>query len=115
MNKLTWDRENFYLDGEPFRMVAGDIHYFRIHPSDWESRLDLALDFGLNTVQTYVPWNAHEPRRGEFDFLGMLDLSAFLSLCGKKGLRCFFAPHHSYARNGILADFPHGFLPTESS
>ena len=23
---------------------------------------------GLNTIDVYVPWNLHEPRRGEFDF-----------------------------------------------
>ena len=30
MNKLTWDKQGFYLDGEPFRIIAGDMHYFRI-------------------------------------------------------------------------------------
>ena len=74
MNRLTFDRDNFYLDGKPFRIISGDIHYFRIHEKDWEERLDLAIDFGLNTVQTYVPWNAHEPRPGVYRFDGMLDL-----------------------------------------
>lgn len=92
MNKLTFDQNSFYLDGEPFRMIAGDIHYFRIHPNDWAKRLDLAVDFGFNTVQTYVPWNAHEPKKGEFNFEGMLDLGAFLKLCGEKGLKVLFRP-----------------------
>ncbi len=92
MNKLTFDKNSFYLDGEPFRMIAGDIHYFRIHPKDWEKRLDLALDFGLNTIQTYVPWNMHEPRPGEFDFSGMLDLGAYLKLCQEKGLKVLLRP-----------------------
>lgn len=64
MNQLTFDRNGFYLDGRPFRIISGDIHYFRIHEKDWGKRLDLALDFGLNTIQTYVPWNAHEPKPG---------------------------------------------------
>ena len=92
MNKLTFDKNSFYLDGEPFRMIAGDIHYFRIHQNDWAKRLDLAVDFGLNTVQTYVPWNAHEPKKGEFNFEGMLDLGAFLRLCGEKGLKVLLRP-----------------------
>jgi len=92
MNKLTWDRDSFYLDGEPFRMIAGDIHYFRIHPADWGKRLDRALEFGLNTVQTYVPWNAHEPRPGEYNFSGFLDLGAYLRLCGEKGLKVLLRP-----------------------
>ena len=92
MNKLTWDKQGFYLDGEPFRILAGDIHYFRIHPSDWGRRLNLAVDFGLNCIQTYVPWNAHEPRPGEYCFDGMLDLGEFLRLAGEKGLRVLLRP-----------------------
>ena len=38
-NHLTFDRNSFYLDGKPFRMIAGDIHYFRIHEKDWSKRL----------------------------------------------------------------------------
>ena len=53
MNKLTYDKKTFYLDGEPFRIIAGDIHYYRIHENDWERHLDLAKDFGLNTIQTH--------------------------------------------------------------
>ena len=92
MNRLTFDGDGFYLDGKPFRIISGDIHYFRIHEKDWEKRLDLALDFGLNTVQTYVPWNAHEPRPGEYDFGGMLDIGGFLKLCGEKGLKVLLRP-----------------------
>ncbi len=92
MNKLTFDRNTFYLDGEPFRIIAGDIHYFRIHEKDWEKRLDLALDFGINTIQTYVPWNMHEPTPGVFDFSGMLDLGAYLKLCAEKGLKVLLRP-----------------------
>ena len=33
---------------------------------------------GFNTVETYVPWNLHEPRPGELDFAGGLDLARFL-------------------------------------
>ena len=92
MNKLTHDKKTFYLDGEPFRIIAGDIHYYRIHENDWERHLDLAKDFGLNTIQTYVPWNMHEPRRGEYNFSGMLDLGAYLKLCADKGLKVLLRP-----------------------
>ena len=107
MNKLTFDRDNFYLDGEPFRLIGGDIHYFRIHPKDWEKRLDLAVDFGLNTIQTYVPWNAHEPHPGVYDFDGMLDLGAFLKLCGEKGLKVLLRPSPY-----ICSEWDEGGLPS---
>lgn len=92
MNKLTFDRNTFYLDGEPFRIIAGDIHYFRIHQNDWEKRLQLAKDFGLNTIQTYVPWNAHEPHPGVYNFDGMLDLGAYLKVCGELGFKVLLRP-----------------------
>lgn len=92
MNRLTFDSQFFYLDGKPFRIIAGDIHYFRIHEKDWEKRLEAAVAFGLNTVQTYVPWNAHEPEPGQFDFSGRLGLGAFLKLCSEKGLKVLLRP-----------------------
>lgn len=92
MNKLTFDGNGFYLGGKPFRIIAGDIHYFRIHPDRWEHTLDFAVDFGLNAIQTYVPWNAHEYEPGKFDFTGMLNIGKFLELCGKKGLKVLLRP-----------------------
>ena len=69
--------------------------------------LDLAKDFGLNTIQTYVPWNKHEPKKGVFDFEGMLDLAAYLKLAQEKGLyvmlRC--APY-------ICSEWDLGGLPS---
>jgi len=92
MNTLIFDQNSFYLDGKPFRMIAGDVHYFRIHPSRWEEVLDLSADFGLNTIQSYVPWNAHEPEPGVYDFSGLLDLAKFLSICQEKGLKVLLRP-----------------------
>ena len=110
MNTLTFDKNGFYLDGKPFRMVAGDIHYFRIHEKDWEKRLDLAIDFGLNTIQTYVPWNAHEPKKGEFNFNGMLDLGAFLKLCAQKGLKVLLRPSPYICSEWDLGGLPSRLL-----
>ena len=35
---------------------------------------------GLNTVTTYIPWNAHEPAPGEFDFSDTLNIIRFLEV-----------------------------------
>ncbi|MBO5280089.1 MAG: beta-galactosidase, partial [Clostridia bacterium] len=111
MNKLTWDKQGFYLDGEPFRILSGDMHYFRIHPSDWGKRLDLAVDFGLNCIQTYVPWNAHEPRPGEYCFEGMLDLGEYLRLAGEKGLRVLLRPSPYICSEWDFGGLPSWLLP----
>ena len=47
---------------------------------------------GLNTVETYVPWNLHEETRGTFDFQGMLDLVSFVRLAEKLGLYVIVRP-----------------------
>ena len=64
--------DTFLLDGDPFTILSGSIHYFRVHPSDWHNSLYNLKAMGFNTVETYVPWNLHEPRPGEFDFAGGL-------------------------------------------
>lgn len=35
---------------------------------------------GLNAIETYIPWNLHEPFPGSFRFSGMLDLRQFLDI-----------------------------------
>ena len=65
-------RDTFYLDGEPFRIISGSIHYFRTVPEYWRDRLEKLKAMGANTVETYIPWNMHEKKKGEFDFSGML-------------------------------------------
>nr|XP_023026961.1 beta-galactosidase-1-like protein 3 [Leptinotarsa decemlineata] len=57
------------------------MHYFRVPKNYWRDRLRKMRAAGLNTVETYVPWNLHEPRPGEFDFgNGNNDMSEFLNL-----------------------------------
>ena len=54
-------KDTFYLNGEPFQIISGSIHYFRVVPEYWRDRLEKLKAMGCNTVETYVPWNAHEP------------------------------------------------------
>ncbi len=92
MSLLIIEKDHLTLDGKPFYLASGDMHYFRVLPGGWTRRLELMRDFGLPAVQTYVPWNAHEPRPGEFDFSGRLDLAAFLRLCDEPGLKVLLRP-----------------------
>ncbi len=87
-------------------IVSGAIHYFRIHPGEWSDRLDKAVAFGLNTVETYVPWNLHEPRRGEFNFSGIADLERFMAEVGKHDLKLILRPGPY-----ICAEWENGGLP----
>ena len=89
---LTYDKNGFYLNGEKFFLVSGDIHYFRIYPTEWHRHFKLAKDFGLTAIQTYVPWNLHEPEKGKFDFSGRLDICAFLDMATEYGLKVLLRP-----------------------
>ncbi|CAL8085951.1 unnamed protein product [Orchesella dallaii] len=71
----------FTLNGREIRIISGAMHYFRVHPAQWRDRLRKLRAMGANAVETYVPWNLHEFRKGEFDFgNGTNDLSEFLDV-----------------------------------
>ncbi len=70
MESVTVHDNRFLLDGEPFRVLAGATHYFRVVPEYRSDRLRKLRFMGLNTLETYVAWNLHESKPGEFDFDG---------------------------------------------
>ena len=76
-------KKEFLLNGQPFKILSGAIHYFRIHPYDWEHSLYNLKALGFNTVETYVPWNLHEPQKGEFHFEDRLDLEKIFDVSSK--------------------------------
>ena len=78
IHKLTRNGERFYLDGEPFTIRSGAIHYFRVPRPYWRDRLLKLKECGFNTVETYVAWNVHESHEGDFGFSGENDVAAFL-------------------------------------
>ena len=43
-------------------------------------------------MQTYVPWNLHEPRPGELVWTGFADLQRFLQLAQSAGLLVLLRP-----------------------
>jgi len=76
----------FMLDGKPFQIVAGEMHYARIPREYWRARLRMAKAMGLNTITTYVFWNFHEPQPGFFDFKGQHDVAEFVREAQSEGL-----------------------------
>ena len=99
-------RDNFYLDGEPFKIISGSIHYFRTVPEYWRDRLEKLKAMGANTVETYIPWNLHEKKKGEFDFSGMLDVERFIRTAQELGLYVIIRPSPY-----ICAEWEMGGLP----
>ncbi|MFF2371321.1 beta-galactosidase family protein [Agromyces sp. NPDC058110] len=97
---------DFELDGAPFRVLSGALHYFRVHPDLWADRIRTARLMGLNTIETYVAWNRHAPHQGEWHASNGLDLGRFLDLVAAEGM-------HAIVRPGpyICAEWDNGGLP----
>ncbi|MET9443417.1 beta-galactosidase [Streptomyces sp. NPDC006610] len=108
MPALTTTSDGFLLHGEPLRIISGAMHYFRVHPDQWADRLRKARLMGLNTVETYVPWNAHQPDPdGPLVLDGILDLPRYLSLAKAEGLHVLLRPGPF-----ICAEWDGGGLPS---
>lgn len=107
MTSFTIGDTDFLRDGRKHQVIAGALHYFRIHPDQWQDRIRKARLMGLNTIETYVAWNAHEPRRGEWDATGWNDLGRFLDLVHAEGMDAIVRPGPY-----ICAEWHNGGLPT---
>ena len=84
--------EDFLMNGKPFAIRSGEMHYPRIPREYWTHRLRMAHAMGLNTVSTYVFWNVHEPQPGKFDFSGNADIAEFCRLAQREGLKVLLRP-----------------------
>ncbi|HEV2486680.1 MAG TPA: beta-galactosidase family protein [Terracidiphilus sp.] len=82
----------FLLDGQPFQIISGEMHYARVPRQYWRARLRMAKAMGLNAVTTYVFWNVHEPRPGQYDFSGQSDVAEFIREAQSEGLYVILRP-----------------------
>ncbi|MBO1217454.1 beta-galactosidase [Staphylococcus nepalensis] len=98
--------ETFYLDEQPFQILSGAIHYFRIPADDWYHSLYNLKALGFNTIETYIPWNFHEVIENEYDFTGNKDVKRFIKIAGEIGLYVIVRPSPY-----ICAEWEFGGLP----
>lgn len=104
MGEFVVGERDFVRDGRPVRLLSGALHYFRVHEAQWGHRLAMLRAMGLNCVETYVPWNLHEPRPGGYrdpDALGR-----FLDAVSAAGLMALVRPGPY-----ICAEWENGGLP----
>ena len=107
MSNFTFKNEHFLLDGEPFQVISGAMHYWRIVPEYWEDRLKKLRACGFNTVETFVAWNLHERKEGVFDFSGNLDIVKYIEIAESLGLKVIVRPGPY-----ICSEFDFGGLPS---
>lgn len=105
-----WEGEDFLLDGKPFVIRGGEMHYSRTPRAHWRERLRMLKAMGLNTVGTYVFWNLHEPRPGQFDFSGDNDIAEFVRIAQEEGLWVILRPGPYVCTEWEFGGFPSWLL-----
>jgi hypothetical protein len=112
---VTYDNRSLFINGERTLFFSFGMHYTRATQAQWDDLLAKAVDDGYTMVQvrcfevwvlarkykrdertlpvamqTYVFWNAHQHKPGDWDFDGPLagnyNLTAFIVAAAKHGL-----------------------------
>src|SRR5208282_2184613 len=96
----------FLLNGKPFQIISGEMHYARIPRAYWRDRFRMAKTMGLNAITTYVFWNAHEPRPGVYDFSGNNDVAEFIREAQQEGLYVILRPGPYICAEWEFGGFP---------
>ena len=84
--------EDFLLDGQPYVIRCGEIHFPRVPREYWRHRLQMCRALGLNTVCVYLFWNFHEWEEGHYDWSGPADVAEFCRLAQAEGLWVILRP-----------------------
>ncbi|MEY8758693.1 glycoside hydrolase family 35 protein [Chryseobacterium tongliaoense] len=83
---------HFLLNGKPFTIYSGEMHYPRVPAEYWKHRLQMMKAMGLNTVTTYVFWNYHEESPGKWNFSREKNLKKFIKTAQEAGLYVIIRP-----------------------
>ncbi|MCM1188110.1 MAG: beta-galactosidase [bacterium] len=107
-NLYQADSKSLLVNGRRVMPVMGELHFSRMEPSGWREALLKMRAGGVGIAATYVFWNHHEERRGEWDFTGCRNLRGFLELCGELGMKVWLriGPWaHGECRHGGFPDY----------
>jgi len=84
--------KDFLLDGKPFQIRCGEIHFARVPREYWRQRLQMCKAMGLNTVCAYLFWNFHEWTPGQYTWDGQADAAEFCRIAQEEGLWVILRP-----------------------
>ncbi|QNM98997.1 beta-galactosidase [Chitinimonas koreensis] len=106
-SRFALGRDDFLLDGQPYRVIGCELHPARIPPEYWRHRLRMVRAMGCNTVPIYMFWNHHEAEPGKFDFRsGSRNIAQFVRLAQQEGLLVLLRPGPY-----VCAEWDFGGLP----
>lgn len=109
-NGETISVNNYFIskNGKPFIPITGEFHFSRYPSQYWDESIKKMKAGGINIIATYVFWNIHEEKEGNFRWDGDRDLKKFIALCAKNDMYVFVrvGPFcHGEIRNGGLPDW----------
>ena len=84
--EVSAEKDAFLLDGKPFQIRCGELHFARVPRAYWRHRIRMCRAMGLNAVCAYMFWNYHEMERGEYDFSGEKDVAEFCRIAQEEGM-----------------------------
>jgi len=96
MAKVQITGNYLVVNGEKIPLLSGEFHYFRSPKIWWPDILKTIKKGGFRIISSYVCWDFHEIKEGEYDFTGKTsderDLSGFLEECKRQGLYILLRP-----------------------
>jgi hypothetical protein len=107
-NTFGVDSVSMTMNGAPWYVIAGEIHFTRLPVSTWKEGLQRMKAGGLNTISVYIFWIHHEEAEGDFVFEGRRDVNAFFEIVKAVGLKALIriGPfNHGEVRNGGIPDW----------
>jgi beta-galactosidase len=105
--------DQFLLDGQPFLVRSGEMHYPRVPRPYWRDRMRKMRAMGLNTLCTYIFWDLHEPQQGRFDFSGNLDIAEYVRSAQAEGLYVLVRPGPYICTEWDFGGLPWWLLATD--
>src|ERR1700761_7835548 len=111
---FTVSGHDFLMDGKPYQILSGEMHYPRVPRAYWRDRFRKAKAMGLNTITTYVFWNIHEPRPGVYDFSGQNDVAEYIREAQQEGLYVILRPGPYVCAEWELGGYPSWLLKDRS-
>ncbi|KAH0940255.1 hypothetical protein HID58_007716, partial [Brassica napus] len=86
---VTYDGRSLIIDGQRkllFSAYIRSLCFLNGLLMMWPSLIKKTKEGGIDVIQTYVFWNLHEPKLGQFDFSGRNDLVKFIKEIRSQGL-----------------------------
>lgn len=89
---FTWDSKTFYVNGQSYQIIGGQIDPQRVPRKYWAQRIQMAKAMGLNTIFSYLYWHHIEPHQGHFNFTGNNDIAAWYQEIQNAGMKAVLRP-----------------------